>query len=252
MSGLATRHREPNPRACELFQALAALRLSRDPASAENAGHWAVVDRYVRVAVGEQTVDAADVSQDVMLVIVMHVTSMRADNPISAAAWVKTICRRVSVDRFRCRPRARHVSIDDPARGIQLVAPEPTRRELVDAVLAAFETRTAMDIDASKRAAHTRELHALQARAAIRRLALGESTSVIARSLGRPVSADLVSKWVERGRGVLLATISRFSELDPEVADLYAPLADLAARRRVDHGVPRPGRRRQGTTDAAN
>ena len=70
--------REANQRAHDLYAALDVLRATNDPASPENARHWAVVDRYVGVAVGEQGPDADDDRQNVMLAIVAHASTMRA------------------------------------------------------------------------------------------------------------------------------------------------------------------------------
>lgn len=249
MSDDAARPREPSPRARELFHALSALRAATHPAGPENAPHWAVVDRYVRAVVRVHGPEADDDRQDVLLAIVAHAPAMRAETPVSAAAWVRTICHRVRVDRFRGRARKRHISIDDPDRPIHLVAPEPTQRDLLDDVLADIEARLLARPGAPEGRERTRRLRTLQARAAIRRLVLGENTGAIARALGRPASADLISKWVERGRGVLIGAISRLTASEPDAAELYAPLVDLATRRRADHGVPRPARRRSWTAN---
>ncbi|MEK7384525.1 MAG: hypothetical protein AAB262_14740 [Elusimicrobiota bacterium] len=243
--------RHASARTRELFQALAALRSTPNPPSVENARHWAVVDRYVRVAIGGRGPDAEDDRQDVLLAIVAHASAMRAETPVSAAAWVKAICHRVRADRERGRRRARHVSIDDLDQRVQLAGSECVCPDLVEAVLASFEAEVVVHLTVPIGAARRRDLRLLQARMAIRRLALGESHGAIARVLGCPASADLVSKWVERGRAVVASTVSGLAASDPDAAALYAPFAELAALRRSDHGVPRPSRRR-GAIAATN
>lgn len=225
----------------ELFGALVYLRQPH-PAPTEAASTaWRAVMRHV-----ERTLprgDCEDDRQAALLAILESVGSLRATTPASAAGWVRRICRNERIDGHRRRHLGRDAPYDEGRAHAPSAEPMPPV-ELVERVLDAFVARIDGYLVTTSLRPSWRARRRLQAVVALRRLALEEPLAEVACRLGLNVSLTLLTKWVERGRSVILATIEHDRARDPDVADFFVPLAELARARRSDAGRPRPERRR--------
>lgn len=237
--------RAVSPWARDLFVALAALRDS-DLALAHpaNEKHWRTLYRSLRPLFAREGPDGEDDCQEIMVALTSSLGSMRPDTPLRAAAWLRALRANIRADRLRVRGKRAALGLDDLERPVHVASRDPVPFDRLDGVLAAFEAAVAAELARSEPSHERRATVHLQARATVRRLVLDESTTAIARSLGRDASSDLVSKWIERGRAVVLRTVAVMREHDPDAAELYEVLAELAATRRIDAGRPRPERRR--------
>ncbi|MBZ0121637.1 MAG: hypothetical protein K8H88_31865 [Sandaracinaceae bacterium] len=237
--------RPARPWARDVFLALAALRDS-DLALAHpaNEKHWRTLYESLRPVFAREGPDGDDDCQEVMVALTSSLGSMRAETPARAAAWLRAVRANIRTDRLRTRAKRSALSLDDLERPVHVASRDPVPFDRLDAVLAAFEAAIRKELERIEPSPERRASAQLHAHATVRRLVLGESTTSIARSLGGDASGDLVSKWIERGRAVVLRTVAVMREHDPDTADLYDVLADLAATRRADAGRPRPERRR--------
>jgi DNA-directed RNA polymerase specialized sigma24 family protein len=224
----------------ELFGALVQLRESPSSPNGGASHAWDVVVRHVHRML---PTDCEDERQAALLAVLESVGALRATSPASAAGWVRTICRNHRVDAHRARHVGRDKSYDD-GRAHSTGEPD-LPAELAERVLDAFALRVDAHLERSLLRPATRARRRTQAMVALRRLALEETLPEIAEHLSLDVSLDLLTKWVERGRAVVLATIAHDREREPDVADFFAPLAELALERRADAGRPRPERRRR-------
>lgn len=180
--------------------------------------------------------------QSMMVALVVGIGSTGATTPRRGAAWTRAVRIHLAVDRAREVEHAR--SLDDNHRPLRVVVEPETPRGAVETVLRAFERHVAAFLATHSLDAHARTRRALEARAALRRIVLEERIADIALTLGPEASSALVSKWIERGRSIITDTVDWLRETDPELADVYEFLAELAAERRTDAGCSRPGRRR--------
>jgi DNA-directed RNA polymerase specialized sigma24 family protein len=170
--------------------------------------------------------------------------TLRATSPASAAAWLRTVCRNQRVDAHRARHLGRDAPFEEGSANASTGEPAPSV-ELAERVLDAFVARIDAYLATASFRPDWRARRRVQGVVALRRLALEETLPEIAQRLGLDVSSDLLTKWVERGRAVILATIAHDRVHEPDVADFFAPLQELALERRADAGRPRPGRRRR-------
>jgi DNA-directed RNA polymerase specialized sigma24 family protein len=223
----------------ELFDALAMLRDGAEGRARDRA--WTTVYRYVRRVLPDDR--AADARQDALVAILESVDELRAASPGSAAGWVHSICRSRKIDAHRAACRRRAAPFDDTRTPAGNAEPATPAVELAPHVVAAFLERVASHIVRTEGCPDVRARRRLQAAATLYRTALDESLSEIAMRLDTHVSLELLTKWVERGRTVVIETIEAERARDPDLADLFAPFAELAARRRVDAGILRPARR---------
>jgi len=230
----------PSRAAVELFTAIAAIRCDPSDSAATRAA-WRQVDRYVR-RIAPRAADE-DLRQDILVSIIHGVRSLRADDAVGAAAWVRSVFRSRRADEFR-RPHARRLTGDERDRQGEPVAPVSIPPEVAERVLVAFDERVERFLAESRRKASVSERRRVQAQAALRRVVLEQSLPEIAASLEREVSLPLLAKWIERGRSILVATVEHDRQTDPDLADFFAPIAELALERRADAGVPRPTRRK--------
>lgn len=180
-----------------------------------------------------------DARQDALLRAFESVHALRATHGPGIAAWVRTICRHAAIARFRAR-RVMHVPLDLVEHQCAAVDPAWTSAS-VDIVIEHISNRIDTHVARMEPEGDRRERRRLQALVALRRTVMGESLDDVARALSLNLSDDLLAKWVERGRPVLVAALA---DADPEVEELYAGVAALAMRRRADAGRPRPLRRR--------
>ncbi len=230
----------PSRAAVELFTAIAAIRCEPSDSAATRAA-WRQVDRYVRRIAPRAADD--DLRQDILVSIIHGVRSLRADDAVGAAAWVRSVFRSRRADEYR-RHQALRPTWGEPGR-----QPEPAARASIphgvaERVLAAFDERIERFLAESPRKASVRERRRVQAQAALRRVVLEQSLPEIRASLDRDISLQLLAKWIERGRAILVATVEHDRTTDPDLAEFFAPIAQLALERRADAGVPRPARRK--------
>lgn len=226
----------------ELFGALVLLRETPLGSGDARTHAWKVVQRHVyRVLPAE----CEDERQAALLAVLESVDTLRATSPGSAAGWVRSVCRNQRIDAHRARHVGRDCSYEDTR--VASNADEPVPVEYAERVLDAFMARVDLHLDRIDLVPAARARRRTQAVVALRRLALEEPLPEIAKHLRLDVSLDLLTKWVERGRVVILATVADDRQRDPDVAELFAPLAELARERRADAGRPRPERRRAGS-----
>jgi hypothetical protein len=180
--------------------------------------------------------------QPLMVALVVGIGSTKATTTRRGAAWSRAVRIHLAIDRAREVEHAR--SLDDNDRPLRVVVEPETPRTVVETVLHAFEKHVAAFLASRPLDTHTRNRQVLQARATLRRLVLAERVADIALTLGTEVPSALVSKWIKRGRGIITDTVEWLRETDPELADVYEILAELAAERRTDADRPRPVRRR--------
>ena len=230
----------------DLHDALATARAERERTSPRTTAAWRIIEAHVRRVLPRA--EQADVRQDVLIAILCALGSLRATNPASSGAWVRTICRRVEIDAHR---RSRHcvrIPYDERFGVGAPLEPGAPSVEHAEAVLDAFTERVDAHLAQEHRSSGARRIQAI---AALRRLALEESLPDITAALGLTVSPVLLTKWVERGRSVIVETVD--AEVDRDLADFFEPLARLARERRADAGIPRPSRRNhpRRETDAA-
>lgn len=225
----------------ELFGALASLRDA--PAAPDRSGAWKIVQRHVHRALPPE---CEDERQSALLAVLESAATLRATSAVGAAAWVRAVCRNQRIDAHRARHVGRDTPFDDGHAHASTASADPPA-ELSDRVIDAFIARVDQYLAYSALRPSTRARRRTQAIVAVRRLALEDSLPEIAEGLALTISVELLTKWVERGRAVILATIEYDRGRDPDVADLFAPFADLALARRVDAGRPRPDRRRPST-----
>lgn len=231
-----------SPRAQELFSALAAIRTSPVPPAHAHHHEWALIYRYVKTVCGRTHYDAEDRVQEVMVAILLSIQNLRAMEPLGACAWIRTICRHALIDAAR-RSRPTLPFWEDRQYDRVENETERTPFEQLEAVIASFEDLVAEYLATKPRQRWT-ALRKRQAHVALHRLVLGQSTERIIEGLDVPVSRCTLWKWTERGRAVLIETVAWLHEIDEELGELYAVIAETAARRRRDAGLPRPERRR--------
>lgn len=208
---------------------------------------WAVLDarvrRYVR-AVGRRE----DVQQDALVRVLRNVHACAAASPNAADRWVERVVRSTEIDaaraarvepveialRGRGRQYARHLDVEVfPCGSVPLDAPEQLIREL-EAALDRHLAATVRDV-------RERAAHRLHARARLHRK-LGASVDGVRRALawGHVLSDDLVSKWIERGRGPLDGAVRVWIDDDPEGrAGIGRTLRARFGERRGDAGIAR-------------
>lgn len=222
-----------------LFGALCALRDAPEPFAAENGAHWRAVDRWLRTM--HRGRDRDDVHQETLIAVAGAVRTMAATSPGSAAAWLRCIFDRKRIDRDRRTTRARIASHD--ARPIEAFpAPDVWPEFPAEWVIAALERDIARHLWRTCPDVRTRELRQLQARAALRRLVLGEDLSDLSRALVlEGTTAACVYKWTERGRSVVLDALEGGRE--DELTEARALVCEAMRARRADAGVARPERR---------
>lgn len=224
----------------ELYTALDTVRRAT---GARDAAAWLVIEQSVRRALPSHRDE--DVRQDALLRIVLHVRDLATDDPVGARAWVHAVCRSQLVNELRARFRLRVVSLDDETKSVELAELRPPPRGLAEPVLRQLDERIVAHARGTARSAASRERRVAQARAAIRRLVLEESLPEVAVLV--PAAPPLLTKWVERGRRVVLETIDAERARDPDGAELFDHVATLMRKRRADAGKPRPTRRTRVT-----
>ncbi|MCZ7682453.1 MAG: hypothetical protein M5U28_28140 [Sandaracinaceae bacterium] len=233
-----------DPRLVALYDALSALRRlarSEDSLSPSRDPYWRVVERYLRDTWPRALGD--DLRQDVLLTMFLHVHSLRALRPRSAAAWIRSIRHSKRMDAQERYSGIRLLSTERKLPPLALAAPVEPPLEIVEAILCAFEAEAWHTLASDPNPAR-RHRRLQRVRAALRRLVLHERLETVARHLGVDASPALVAKWVERGRADILATLERLRSEAPDAAEQYETLEALARRRRSDAGRPRPERRR--------
>lgn len=235
-----------------LFDALLRLRDAADLSAPSLRAAWRTVDTAVQGRVVANARGFPDVVPDAhqvtMLAIVRSVARLRATAPTEASRWLWEICTARTRDviryeqrQFRNRERGLNGS---PAEleslvGEPPIATSPPDPDLLWSCLAphlealADQHREPAQRMLTSMATFLRVIGELEADAIAARIAPG-------------ASRDLIYKWVERGRPMLLGAIARWwrstrSDLERSIA---AELEELVEVRRADVGIERPERRR--------
>lgn len=238
-----------------LYAALDALRHAVDVHAKALAPAWRTVMMFVH---GIRPIDP-DAQQETLLRIARNVSTFAGQSPGEAVRWVKTIHTRKNIDAVRKESRDLVAKNLDRTRGdeetpatvetLASPAPAPSAR-----ALAAFQERVIERVDAFL--LHTvpndsarRHLRRTWARAAYLRLVHEFDSDSIVRELGVPTSTskDLISKWVERGRAVLVETLSDWDADDDDKLAAEA-LTELVQGRRSDAGKARIHRRKSSSS----
>lgn len=234
-----------------LYAALDALRHTADVHAKAHASAWRTVMRFVQ---GIRPIDT-DAQQETLLRIARNVSTFAGQSTGEAVRWVKTIHTRKNIDAVRKESRDlvaknldRARSDDDaPATVESLPAAEAPHSPTA---LIAFQEHVLARVDARlietvPNDAARRHLRRTWARAAYLRLVHELDSDSIVRELGVPesTSKDLISKWVERGRAVLVETLEAWAADDDRklAADT---LLELVQERRSDAGKSRIHRRK--------
>lgn len=220
-----------------LFVALEVARDEGDRRSPRATGAWRTIEAHVRRVLPRE--EQADARQDALVAIHGALQSLRATSPASVGSWVRTICRNLEIDGHRRARCSGAVPFEEHFGARAAVAALAIPPEQAQVVLDAFIERVDHHLAAAPRSRTTRRVQAV---VALRRLALDESLPEIAARLDLAISPMLLTKWVERGRKVIIETVE--GEADRDLADFYEPLARLARERRADASIPRPSRRK--------
>jgi DNA-directed RNA polymerase specialized sigma24 family protein len=221
----------------DLFLALDAARTERDRTSSRAAEAWRTIDAHVRRVLPRE--EQADARQDALVAIHGALQSLRATSPASVGSWVRTICRNLEIDGHRRARCSTAVPFEERFGGRAAATTPAIAVEQAQVVIDAFVERVDQHLGTRLRSRSTRRVQAV---VALRRLALDESLPEIAARLDLSISPVLLTKWIERGRRVIIETVE--GEADRDLADFYEPLARLARERRADAGIPRPSRRK--------
>ncbi len=223
----------------ELFNALGVLRSRPPEGSGERDRAWLTLVRETRRLLPTDE----DARQDALVSILESASELRATSAPRAAAWVRAVCRNGAIDGYRRRSTTRLVPLDDASPSAPCEDARPAPPEVAELVVHAFLDRVDLHLATRHASLELRRRRRTQALAALRRTALEESLPEIAASLGLAISLELLAKWIERGRAVIVSAIEADRLVDPDAAELFEPFADLARKRRADAGLPRPGRR---------
>jgi len=196
------------------------------------------------------------------------VGTLRAEVPLQARVWVDEIHRHLLVDDARWRKTDFVTRGLTRARGDGGGAGEPERSPLdrvvaadpaapSKQVLEAFLERLLEEVDRhleeTVRSPVKRLGDLKRAEAAVESLVYERSADEIREVLDPGASRELVYKWVERGRAILLAGVDRCIALaeEPEEKDGLEALRAIIETRRKDAGKPRPTRRKRAAGAAA-
>ncbi len=221
----------------DLFFALDVARTEPNRTSPRAIGAWRTIEAHVRRVLPRS--EQADARQDALVAILGALDSLRAIRPSASGAWVRTICRHAEIDGHRRARSSLTVPFEPRVRGYHTATPPALALEHLHFVVDAFIERIDHHLAAAPR---PRSMQRMQAIVALRRLALDESLPEIATELDLTISPVLLTKWIERGRKVIIETVD--SEVERDLADLFEPFARLARERRADAGIPRPSRRK--------
>jgi DNA-directed RNA polymerase specialized sigma24 family protein len=193
---------------------------------------------------------ADELLQNAALKVLRSVRGMTADTEAGARAWLARVLNNAYHDQLRALIRERHRRSEREVESLQsgadrLQEERLDHEQLGHRLLHFVET----ELDAMKGGPIQRRKAELQARAALLRVREGEDTETIRGSLGEPdISDDLVNKWVERGRPIVLRGLDRWLKQAGELEkDDVRALHKLFSLRRRDAGKPRPGRRGKRT-----
>ena len=244
MNTISTRAAAVRPMSCRGRELTDAFTLLRHAPSGTrtHAIAWRAIDGYVRSCFPRDRDE--DVRQEVLLTVALHLGREHGAEIRNAGAWLHVIHRSKRIDEYRAARRVRAESIAD-AVGVRELGLTPTvPRELAELVVAAFLERVEAFLADTVAHVHIRALRRAQCLAALRRVGLGDTLPDIAEHLALDGSMDLVAKWIERGRAVIVGTVEHDRTNDRDLADFFEPLAELARERRSDAGLPRPGRRK--------
>lgn len=184
-----------------------------------------------------------DLRQEVLIAVTEHAHALRATCPGGAAAWLRAVCRNHRAESYRAlarNPLGYGVPLEQAPHASE---PLPSL-DVVPAIVDAFLLRVRSHLDQSEPRKALRERRYLHALATVRRTVLDESLEEVRAVVWPPATSELIAKWVERGRRVVIATVEAEQLTDPDAAALFEPFAEAARRRRRDAGLPRPSRRR--------
>jgi hypothetical protein len=235
----------------ELYESLDRLRGSEDPRGFSHRSDWSRVERFLQTTYPRGTED--DARQETLLSVLRNVSRMEATTPKQAAKWIGTIHRRKRVDELRAKKsdplakvRSGPSDGDEHTDALERVPATETlhlRSEHFAALLETVESK--VEDSLADETPLTRALRRVQARAALRRVLLDESADEIIPALGVPTppNRDLLYKWIERGRPLVIAALRCWAQAEPQDREVAEALAELMAERRADAGVPRPSRR---------
>lgn len=235
-----------------LFDALCALRDAHDVRDPSLAGAWRIVDDAVRERVQANAHGFVELVEDAhqvaMIEVAASVHRLRATRPNEASGWLFELCRARTLDAIRTEHRhqlRRDVQVElDGLSGEVPIATIPPDVDLLWSVLLPH-------IEALARAEPDPARRMRTSAATFLRVVDELEADEIAQRIAPEASREVLYKWVERGRPMLLAAIARWrvaarGDIERSVA---AQLAELVGVRRADAGVERPARRR--TANAA-
>ncbi|MBC7171708.1 MAG: hypothetical protein H5U40_04745 [Polyangiaceae bacterium] len=243
------------------YEALCALRSRGDHGAPELARHWLVVDSALRDFAKRRrvgtTADREDAHQETLLKVSSRVHTLKADAPLAALAWLKTVHDRVLFDFLRSQQRSRaridspYPGHEGPSRLERLEAPpEEDARVHDDAELEPFEAALFEALEDYTNRSHPRHrgVAFYRAQLAYRKVVKGESVDDL--HAERPdLARDTLYQWLRRGRvQVLLPAVEAWLETLPADSDEQAFAAKLVVllrdADRADAGQPRHERRK--------
>jgi len=219
----------------------AALRTVGRTDGARDPRAWLVIERHVRRVLPQDRDD--DARQNALLAIVVHAHSLETSEMRGAHAWLHAVCRSQLVNELRTKCRLQLVTEDDVGMRSRALAPANPPPELAEMVLQRLDELIVCYVRTTTRDPNRRARKAAQARAAIRRVVLEETLPDVMAIA--PAPPPLLTKWVERGRKVVLDALEAERAADPDMVDFFEPVAALMRKRRADAGRPRPARRKR-------
>ena len=240
-----------------LYAALDELRCAEDLHAKKHTNAWRVVMLFVQAL---RPVDP-DAQQETLLRIARNAKTFAGESPGEAVRWVKTIHTRKSIDAVRKESRDlvaksldRGRADDEGPSVVETIAAAPLAPS--HGALLLFQEELLMRVDAMllrtvPEDSARRHLRRTWARTSFLRLVHELDSDAIVHELSLPAttSKDLISKWVERGRAVLLETLADWPADSDSVLAAQA-LEGVVGERRKDAGRARVGRRKRGSGDA--
>lgn len=222
-----------------LFSALNDLKAGRAPLAA-----WKTIDRWTKARFPQPKDE--DARQLALIAIHRNVGQAEANSPASCAKWVRTIVERKKIDRARAEKSRRALSLVD-ARGEAVEIEGDASVSISEDVLTDLLEQIEATLDEILEARHARPLERVvprhHARARLLRT-LGHDLPAIRAVLGVEVSDAALSKWIERGLGLLVEAIERWRGGDDERELVAAKLLEKVKARRGDAGRARLERRK--------
>jgi DNA-directed RNA polymerase specialized sigma24 family protein len=183
-----------------------------------------------------------------MFKVIRGVENLRARGEPGAQQWLNTIIRNAFTDHIRALRGGPSRAGDTDVEGIGAPATSDDEQLIREAryIREGFEERLTLFVEKMPLRPLQRLKALLHARAVALRVLDGAGSAEIRSALDEPdVSEDVINKWVQRGRPVVLKMLDQWQqEADEQQLRIIENLRVQFGKRRSDAGKPRPGRRK--------